>query len=114
VDSAISFLVPCAIVAAASVPLMLKVVPPNRAYGLRMQRTLADPDLWYRANRFAGCAFFIASAVSVAIFLSRPELASGRSLAGLAVFAVPLVVAMIASVAYVRRSTRRDAAGRDA
>ena len=103
--SPFSFLVPCAIIAAASVPLMLKMVPPNRGYGFRTRRTLADSGLWYRANRFAGCALFIASAISAAVFLSNPDYASGRSLVGLMVLVVPLVIAVLASAVYVRRES---------
>jgi uncharacterized membrane protein len=105
VDSAISFLVPCAIIAIASVPLMLNVVPPNRVYGFRTKQTLANRELWFRANRFAGCSLFIAAATSAAIFVARPEYASGRSLVGLAVFVVPLVTALVASFAYVRQTS---------
>ena len=103
VSSAISFLVPSGIIAVASVPLMLKLVPPNGAYGFRTQKTLADAELWFRANRFAGCALFIASGVSAIIFAAQPEYASGRSFAGLVVFVVPLLIALAASFAYVRR-----------
>jgi uncharacterized membrane protein len=103
VNSAFSFLVPCGIIAVVSVPLILKLVPPNGAYGFRTQQTLADPELWFRANRFAGCALFIASGVSAIVLLSQPGWASGSSLTGLAVFVVPLVIAVIASLAYVRR-----------
>ena len=103
-----SFLVPCALIALASVPLMLKLVPPNGAYGFRTRRTLADRDLWYRANRFAGFALFIASAISAAVFLAHPEYASGRSLAGLGVLVVPLLIALVASFAYVRRASRLE------
>ena len=102
-SSPFSFLVPCAIIAAASAPLMLKLVPPNRGYGFRTRRTLADSGLWYRANRFAGCALFIASAISAAVFLSNPDYASGRSLVGLMVLVVPLAIAVVASAVYVRR-----------
>jgi uncharacterized membrane protein len=103
VDSAFSFLVPCVIIAVASVPLILNVVPPNGVYGFRTRQTLRNHELWFRANRFAGCAFFIASGVSAGIFATYPEYASGRSFAGLLVFVVPLVIALAASFAYVRR-----------
>ena len=102
-SAAISFWVPSAIIAVASIPLMLNVVPPNPIYGFRTPRTLANRDLWFRANRFAGCALFIASAASAGVFAVRPEYASGRSLAGLAVFLAPLGAAVAASVAYARR-----------
>jgi uncharacterized membrane protein len=106
VESAFSFLVPCGIIAVASIPLILNVVPPNGVYGFRTRQTLTNRELWFRANRFAGCAFFIASGVSAGIFATHPEYASGRSFAGLFVFVVPLVIALAASFAYVRRAGR--------
>ena len=86
-----------------SVPLILNVVPPNGVYGFRTRQTLTNRELWFRANRFAGCAFFVASGVSAGIFATHSEYASGRSFAGLVVFVVPLVIALAASFAYVRR-----------
>ena len=88
----------------ASLPLMLRMIPPNRIYGFRTPQTLSNRELWFRVNRFAGCAFFIASGASAAVFLALPEYASGRSIAGLAVFLVPLVIAVVASFAYLRRA----------
>jgi uncharacterized membrane protein len=108
VSSAISFLVPCAIIAVASVPLMLNVVPPNRVYGFRTQQTLTNRELWFRANRFAGCALFIASGTSAAAFAVHPEYALGLSPMGLVVFLVPLIAALVASFAYVRRVSGGD------
>jgi uncharacterized membrane protein len=98
-----SNLVPCAIIAVASIPLMLNVVPPNRVYGFRTQQTLTNRELWFRANRFAGCSLFIASGTSAAVFAVHPEYALGRSAMGLVVFLVPLAAALVASFAYVRR-----------
>ena len=102
-NAAFSFLVPCGIIAVASIPLILSVVPPNHVYGFRTRQTLANRELWFRANRFAGCAFFTASVVSAGIFATQPEYVSGRSIAGLVVFVVPLVIALVVSFAYVRR-----------
>jgi uncharacterized membrane protein len=103
VNATFSLLVPCVIIAIASVPLALEVVPPNPFYGFRTRKTLADRELWFRANRFAGFALFIAAATSAIIFLAEPEYGSGRSIVGLAVFLAPLVIALGASFAYLRR-----------
>jgi hypothetical protein len=103
VSDAIPFLVPCGIIAVASVPLILGIVPPNNLYGFRTRRTLANPELWLRANRFAGVALFIAALTSAAIFLAMPEYASGRSLAGLLIFVTPLIAAVALSFAYLQR-----------
>lgn len=105
-NSAVSFLVPCAIIAVVSIPLMLDAVPPNRFYGFRTRQTLTNRELWFRANRFAGSALFIASMTSAAIFALHPECAAGRSAVGLVVFLVPLVAALVACFAYLRRVGR--------
>jgi uncharacterized membrane protein len=97
----ISLLLPCLIIAIASVPMILKLVPPNGFYGLRTPKTLANTDLWFRANRFAGCALFIAAATSAAVFLAVPEYAAGRSLVGVLILVVPLITAVVASLVYV-------------
>ncbi len=82
---------------------MLNLVPPNEFYGFRTRQTLASRELWFRANRFAGCALFLASAVSAVVLTFLPEYASGRSFVGLVVYLVPLVAALGASLVYVRR-----------
>jgi uncharacterized membrane protein len=105
VGDPISFLVPVVVVALAAIPLALKLIPPNRVYGLRTKRTLANRDLWFRANRFAGWALLIASAVSASVFVILPQLASGRSFIGLLVFVVPVFVALVASWVNVRASS---------
>jgi len=100
--SVMSLFVPCGIIAVASVPLVLKLVPPNGVYGFRTKQTLSSPEIWFRANRFAGCALFVSSAITAAILAVRPEYASGREPAGLAALLVPLLMALAASFAYVR------------
>ena len=80
---------------------MLNLVPPNDVYGFRTRQTLSSPEVWFRANRFAGCALFIAAGISAGVLAAYPEYSSG--LAGLAVFLVPVVMALSASFAYVRR-----------
>ncbi len=43
-----------AVVIGVSIPLALGRIPPNSWYGFRVPRTLADPDVWYAANRYGG------------------------------------------------------------
>lgn len=69
------FLIACGLIAAVSIPLILKAVPPNRWYGIRTPHTLGNEDLWFRANRFAGWAFLLASIASAATFVWVPEVA---------------------------------------
>ncbi len=42
------------LLAALSVPLILRKIPPNGLYGFRVPSTLRDPALWYKVNEYAG------------------------------------------------------------
>lgn len=55
----------CSLTALAGIPLILKLVPPNEAFGFRTERTLAHKKAWYRVNKFAGYALVLASLVTV-------------------------------------------------
>ena len=66
------FLISAGIIAAVSIPLIASLVPPNRFYGFRTRRTLSNERIWYRANRFAGWALFIASIVSATVLAIVP------------------------------------------
>ena len=48
-----------------SLPLILKKIPKNAFYGFRTKKTMSGTDeYWYRANRSAGFAMFLAGVVS--------------------------------------------------
>jgi uncharacterized membrane protein len=106
VSAAIPFLVACGVIAAVSIPLILKAVPPNRWYGFRTTRTLSDRDLWFRANHFAGWAFLAAAGTTAAVLVLAPEVASGY---GALVLAISVGVALFVTLAYVRRSSAEGA-----
>ena len=95
-----ALLIGCGVVAAISVPLLLKKVPPNALYGFRTVRTLADRALWFRVNCFAGWAFLLASAISALLLVSFPV----PDLAVLQ-FIVPVAVALFTSLTYLWRTT---------
>jgi uncharacterized membrane protein len=44
--------------------LLFKALPPNRWFGLRTVRTLADAAVWYRAHRALGWVFLVTSLVA--------------------------------------------------
>ncbi len=93
------FLVACGVIAALSVPLILRAVPPNRWYGFRTTRTLSNEKLWFSANHFAGWAFLAAAGTTAVVLVLAPEMASGY---GALVLAVSIGIALIVTLAYVR------------
>jgi uncharacterized membrane protein len=59
----IEFVVSGLLLAAASIPMILGKVPPNRLYGFRTRKTLSSPDIWYKANEYGGKLLAVAGAV---------------------------------------------------
>jgi uncharacterized membrane protein len=93
----IPLLLACGVTGLISIPLVLRRVPPNSLYGFRTPRTLADRDLWFRVNYFAGWALLIASMASAVLILLLPPPPS------VLLFVVPLGIALAASLLYLRR-----------
>ena len=59
--SVVFFLVAYAIIALASVPLAMRLIPPNPVYGIRMLRSTVDnPSLWYNVNAVGGQLLLVA------------------------------------------------------
>jgi len=42
---------------AVSIPLVLRLIPMNRAYGIRTRKAFASEDNWYELNAFGGKVF---------------------------------------------------------
>lgn len=103
----ISLLVACVIVAAAAVPLMLRLIPPNPMYGLRTERTVTQSAAWFDVNAYAGRALLVAVAVAALLimFYQGTWLRSGW--AQLAVFTLAIAGAIVATLVYERKLPSR-------
>ncbi len=93
---------------ALAAPMTLGLVPPNRFYGMRTDKTLSSPEIWFPANRAAGwfmvAAAAIALCINLALVSARPDWVTMRNALWLAVGnTVPIVAAAVASHLYVRR-----------
>jgi len=91
-----------------AIPLILGLIPRNRAYGVRTSRTLAEDRVWYRANRYGGWAFLFSSVVYLAVAGAFPSSVSGRDdfgrwLLHLCAFVFPLVISLLRIRSYVKR-----------
>jgi uncharacterized membrane protein len=96
----IDLLAACALIFLLGIPLVFKLVPPNRIYGFRTRTALSQPDLWYRANGFAGYALMLAAAVTALIISCVPQVSE---LQATAILVVLLICATAASFAYLKR-----------
>ncbi len=55
-----------------SIPLVLRWVPPNRFFGLRIPSTLKDESVWYDANALSGRHMMLLGLVMVALEFVLP------------------------------------------
>jgi uncharacterized membrane protein len=99
-DTQIFLLMVCAVIFILCIPLVLKLVPPNRLYGFRTRKTLSSPEIWYPANVFAGYALMLAAAVTALIISCVPRVSELRAAA---ILVVLLFCATAASFAYLMR-----------
>ena len=90
-----------------SIPIIRGRIAPNNWYGFRTKRTLADPDIWYTVNAWAGRRLLgIGAALTVLGLLAFavPESALDAYFLALALLMVAGVVWLL--IAGVRRSRK--------
>lgn len=106
---AVSIFIVAALLVGLSIPLVQGKVPPNSTYGFRTSKTLADPSIWYEANRFSGRVTITVSIVMIVLgiallLLDRYTKLDPNSLTvlGLAFEIVPLLVLILVLFLYNR------------
>jgi hypothetical protein len=91
--------------AALSVPMILKIIPPNGLYGFRVKKTMENPNIWYPVNAYSGKLLLAASLVQILISIGLyiiPDISlEVYSYAILAVWVVIFTVVIVASFRYL-------------
>ena len=90
------------------IPLVLRLVPPNRFYGYRTATSFASLEAWYQLNWATGIALIAAGvvggivvlALTLGIFSLKPE---ARYLTGILVTTVAVLAFLIPVVIYSNR-----------
>jgi len=91
-----------------SIPLVLEKIPPNHWYGVKLRKTLANKEIWYKANKYSGRDFFVIGCFLVLsapiLFIFRERFSPfGLCRIFLALVVVPVVIALVRAVLYVRK-----------
>ena len=94
------FLVPSVVIGLLAIPLIFRLIPQNRIYGVRTRKTIADVATWYSINRAAGIFLVISSAVYLGFAWLCPMVGQHDSRFGLwllhlGVFAAPLIAGVL-------------------
>jgi uncharacterized membrane protein len=93
-----------------AVPLMLRVVPPNRFYGYRTGWSLASPENWYHANFLSGVALTAAGVLMLGIGVGLEVWASHwadtkRLLVGVLLHAAIIPLALVVVLLQIERTS---------
>jgi len=102
-------LLSCISLGVTSVPLALRLVPPNALYGFRTCFTRSNREAWYTVNAVVGWAMLLGSILSAGILLWVPHPAA-QPWWPAAVVVVPVMFALLAGFAAQREA--REAAAR--
>lgn len=90
-----------------SIPMILRKVKPNYLYGVRIAKTLNNPEIWYATNAFAGRYLMAAGAGTVLaalIFSFIPGISLDvYALACLGVFLAVSTVGTVQVARFLRR-----------
>lgn len=94
------------LLAAISIPLILKKIGPNPWYGFRVKKTLDDPAVWYPVNAYAAkrlLAVGIISSLSAVLLFFVPGLdLKTYALACVGIVLGGLFVTLVQSFFYLR------------
>src|SRR5262245_30602375 len=91
----------CVLIAAISVPLIFRMVPPNGVYGFRTSLTRSSSDIWYQANAFMGWVLLAAALASGTALTMLPANAKRWQL--YLTFLGPVLCAVAASFLYLHQ-----------
>ena len=102
------FFIPAALFFIAAVPLLLRLIPRNRFYGIRTAKTMKDDLIWYSANRFGAVVIVLSSILYFLIAAMFPAGGTHDSdfslwLLHLSAFALPLFISFYFISRYIKR-----------
>jgi uncharacterized membrane protein len=95
-----------ALLIVAGIPLMLRIVPPNRWYGVRTRATKHNPQVWYAASAASGRDALVFGVIELSLALLLPR-AGARWIVYVVINATALLCgAIIVSVVAIMRARR--------
>lgn len=103
------FFIPAILLFFLAIPLVFELIPQNPFYGVRTPKTMADKNLWYRANKYIGWGLIFSSGFYLLVSAMIPSTTAGatdfgRWLVHLAAFALPLLLSLLFLRSFLRES----------
>lgn len=95
----------CVLLMVIAIPLVLRWIPRNIAYGFRTRTTMANDATWYEANAYFGRALLVSSLCSAflayVIYFVQPFSPTVILPVSVLVLAAPTLVAAVATARHV-------------
>jgi hypothetical protein len=89
-----------------AVPLALRKIPPNAAYGFRMRATMANDKIWYAANAHFGRGLILSAicgaVLAYLLHLFQPLSPDAFLPVSVILLVAPSLIAALATSRYVR------------
>jgi uncharacterized membrane protein len=99
------------LLALLSIPLMLRLIPQNRVYGIRIRKSLASQHNWYEINAYGGKLLFVLGLFLFVFGWSGRDFAPDPTSAWAPVFMIIPLLAFVPIIflinAYARRLPER-------
>jgi uncharacterized membrane protein len=89
-----------------AIPMLLRRIPPNAFYGLRVPATFADEWVWYEANALAGRDLVALGVLLALVPLMQPALGLRRGMLPLVWAAVAVIGLLVMTLVAWRRANR--------
>jgi len=102
------FIIPAALIAALSLPLIFGWIPRQSFYGARTSKTLSSDDIWYPANQFTGVSLLVSSCIYFVVAWTLPDATTVTHIglviwfAHLGAFVIPLIVSLLLIRFYIQ------------
>ena len=96
------------VITVVCIPFLFDRIKPNQWYGFRTPKTLSNPEIWYKANKYMAKNMSIAGMVIMGIFIILPLIKHRFDMMlGIVLFyfiiIIPILVAIIRSLLYLRK-----------
>ncbi|MDD5565007.1 MAG: SdpI family protein [Thermoanaerobaculaceae bacterium] len=95
------------LIALISIPLVLRMVPMNHLYGIRVRRAFASRDNWYAINAYGGKVLFWVGVFLLVVAYAGRDVAPPPTSPWAPVYLVVPLLALVPAIALINAFARR-------
>jgi uncharacterized membrane protein len=101
------FIIPGLVFVAISIPLLLEKIGPNQWYGFRVEKTLNNRVIWFKANKYMAKAFIVVGCVqiiyNIILIITKLSGPAYEMNGNLIILVGGTLIVLVASMLYLRK-----------